>query len=144
MECQDAKLKVQALIDNELPADDISSVVDHIQSCYHCRDEYVGLLKLQRKMKGIGHPEPPKEWFEELRKKPGRRLSSFLGQLFFIGSYVVLIAFAFYTLFTDSGEGLFIKLVVAGIVIGMLFLLGVTIADRVKESRTDKYKGVIK
>ena len=60
MECQDAKLKVQALIDNELPGDDISTVVDHIQSCYNCRDEYVALLKLQRKLKGIGHIKPSK------------------------------------------------------------------------------------
>lgn len=144
MECQDAKLKVQALIDNELPGEDISTVVDHIQSCYRCRDEYVALLKLQRKLRGVGHPEPPKEWFEELGKKRGRKFSSFFGQLFFIGSYIVLIAFALFSLFTDSGEGLFIKLVVGGIVVGVLFLLGVTIADRVKESRTDKYKGVMK
>jgi hypothetical protein len=144
MECKDAKLKVQALIDNELADEDISPVVDHIQSCYRCRDEYVELLKLQRKMKGLKVPEPPKEWFEELRNKPGRKFASFIGQIFFFGSYLVLAAYALYSLFTDSGEGVFIKLVVGGIVIGVLALLGVTIADRARESRTDKYKGVIK
>ena len=144
MECQDAKLKVQALIDNELPENDIDGVVDHIQSCYRCRDDYISLLKLQRKMKGLRHPEPPKEWFEGLKQKPGRKFSSFLGQVLFIGSYIILIAYALYTLFTDSGEGLFIKLVIGGIVLGVLFLLGVTIADRVRESKTDKYKEVIK
>lgn len=144
MECQDAKLKVQALADNELREEDIGDVMDHIQSCYRCRDDYVGLLKLQRKMKGLSHPEPPPEWFEGLQKKVGRRFSSFLGQVLFIGSYVVLLAYALYTLFTDTGEGLFIKLVVGGIVLGVLFVLGVTIADRARESKTDKYKGVMK
>lgn len=144
MNCEDAKLKVQALIDNELPDEEISPVVDHIQSCYACRDDYIALLKLQRKMKGLKVPEPSKEWFEELKTKTGRKVSSALGQIFFIGSYVVLIAYALFSLFTDSGEGLFIKLVVGGIVVGVLALLGVTISDRVRESRTDKYKGVIK
>ena len=144
MNCEDAKLKVQALIDNELQDEDISPVVDHIQSCYRCRDEYVALLKLQRKMKGLKVPEPPKEWFEELKSKRGRKFSSVFGQLFFIGSYVVLIAYALFSLFTDSTEGLFIKLVVGGIVVGIHALLGVTISDRVRESRTDKYKGVMK
>jgi predicted anti-sigma-YlaC factor YlaD len=144
MECQDAKLQVQALIDNELPENDIDRVVDHIQSCYRCRDDYISLLKLQRKMKGLQHPEPPKEWFEGLKRKPGRRFSSLLGQMLFFGSYVLLIAYALYTLFTDSGEGLLIKLLIGGIVLGVLVLLGVTVADRVRESKTDKYKEVIK
>lgn len=144
MECQDAKLKVQALVDSELPEEEIDRVMDHVQSCYKCRDEYISLLKLQRKMKDLQYPEPPKEWFEDLKKKTGRRITSLFGQLLFIGSYVVLFAYALYSIFADSGEGLFIKLVIGGIVLGMLSLLGVTIADRVRESKTDKYKEVMK
>ena len=144
MECTDAKLKVQALVDNELPENEIDQVVDHVQSCYNCRDDYVELLKLQRKMKGLNHPEPPKEWFENLSRKRGRRFSSGIGQILFIGSYVLLLAFALFSLFTDSDEGLFIKVIIGGIVLGILFILGVTIADRVRESKTDKYKGVVK
>ena len=144
MECKDAKLKAQALMDNELPEEEIDAVVDHMQSCYKCREEYISLLKLQRRMKGLQYPEPPKEWFEQLQKKRGRRFTSFLGLSLFIGSYLVLIGYALYSLFTDSGEGIFIKIVVGGIVLGVLFLLGMTISDRMRESKTDKYKEVMK
>ena len=144
MECDDAKLRVQALVDNELDEQEISDVIDHVQSCYRCRDDYVELLKLQRKMKGIRHPEPPPEWFDGLQKRVGRRLTSLLGQVLFIGSYIVLIAYAIFAAFSDKSEGLFIKMVIGAIVAGVLFLLGVTIADRVRESKTDKYKGVMK
>jgi predicted anti-sigma-YlaC factor YlaD len=144
MDCTDAKLKVQALVDNELSEIEIDQVMDHVQSCYRCRGEYTELLKLQKKMKGLAYPEPPKEWFETLGKKPARKASSLLGQILFIGSYVLLFGYALYSLFTDSGEGLFIKLVFGGIVLGILFLLGVTVADRVRESKTDRYKGVMK
>lgn len=144
MECQETTLKVQSLVDNELPEEEINEVVNHIQSCYRCRDEYVGLLKLQRQMKGLKTPEPPQEWFEQLKNKTGRKISAGLGQIAFIGSYIVLLAYAVFSLFTDSGEGLFIKLVVGGIVVGVLFLLGVAVTDRYRESKTDKYKGVMK
>ncbi len=144
MECKDAKLKAQALIDNELPEEEIDAVVDHMQSCYRCREEYISLLKLQRRMKGLQYPEPPKEWFEQLQKKRGRRFASFLGLALFIGSYLVLIGYALYSLFTDSGEAIFMKIAVGGIVLGVLFLLGMTISDRMRESKTDKYKEVMK
>ncbi|MBT3275281.1 MAG: zf-HC2 domain-containing protein [Spirochaetales bacterium] len=144
MDCTDAKLKVQALVDNELSEAEIDETMGHVQSCYRCRDDYIEMLKFQKKMRGLAFPEPPKEWFENLGKKPARKLSSFLGQILFIGSYIALFAYALYTLFTDSGEGLFIKIVFGGIVLGILFLLGVTVADRARESKTDRYKGVMK
>jgi len=144
MECKDAKLKVQALIDNELPEEEIDLVVDHMQSCYRCREDYVSLLKLQRKMKGLQYPEPSKQWFEELAKKRGRKLTSAFGLALFIGSYIVLLGYALFSLFTDSGEGLFIKIVIGSIVLGALALLGVAISDRLRESKTDKYKEVMK
>ena len=144
MNCEDAKLKVQALIDNELPDEDISPVVDHIQSCYRCRDEYIDYLKLQRKLKGLVGEEPGQEWFEKLQKRIGRRISSSAGQILFIGSYVALIGYAVYSIFADKDAGLFIKLAVGGILVGVLALLGVTISDRARESKDDKYKGVMK
>ena len=144
MECNEATLKVQALVDNELPESEISVVVDHVQSCYRCRDEYIQLLKLQRKMKGLKYPEPGEEWFETLQKKPVRKFTSNFGQIVFIGSYFLLFAYAIFELFTDSSEGIFIKLVVGGIILGVVVLLGVTIADRTRESKTDRYREVMK
>ena len=144
MECKDAKLKVQALVDSELDEQDISPVVSHIQSCYRCRDDYVELLRLQRRMKGIRDPEPPKEWFESLNRRVGRRFTSLAGQILFVGSYAALVGYAIYSAFVDSGSSLFIKLAIGAIVVGVLTLLGVTVSDRARESKTDRYKGVIK
>jgi hypothetical protein len=48
------------------------------------------------------------------------------------------------SLFIDKGEGLFIKVAFGGILLGVFVILGVTIVDRIKESKTDKYKGVMK
>ena len=52
-ECDEMKLKVQALADNELEEVQIPGVVGHIESCYRCREEYIQFLTLQKKMSGI-------------------------------------------------------------------------------------------
>ncbi len=144
MNCEEARLKIQALIDNELDEGEISQVLDHVQSCYRCRNEYIELLRLRKKMKNLAVPEPSSAWFESLQRKIGRKISSSAGQFLFIGSYLALAAYAVYSLLTDAGVALFIKIFVGGILAGTTLLLGVTIADRVRESRDDKYKGVMK
>ncbi len=142
MKCDEAKLKVQALVDNELSENEIAEVISHVQSCYRCRDDYVELLKLQRRMQGLLSHDP--EWFEKLNRKIGRRLASSVGQMLFIGSYVALIGYAFYSLFAGREISLFLKFAVGGILVGVFTLVGVTVADRVRESKDDRYKGVMK
>lgn len=143
-ECKEMKFKTQALIDNELSEEEIPAVISHIESCYSCRGDYISLLKLQRRMKGLSFPDPDKEWFENLSKKKSRKALSILGKFLFIGSYILLLSYSAYTFFIDNSSGVFARIAVGGIVLGVLILLAVTVGDRVKESRTDKYKGVIK
>ena len=91
MTCDEAKLQVQALADGELSESVISEVMDHVQSCYSCRADYVELLRLQKKMSGLVYEEPPKEWFEKLERRIGRKIGSGIGQILFFGSYLLLI-----------------------------------------------------
>ena len=143
MECEEVKLKTGALIDSEINEADVPDMISHLESCYRCRNEYIELLSLQKRMQNEPVPKPPKEWFEELPHRITRRNFGLVGRLFFFLSYLLLLAFAFYSFFT-SGEGLFVKLAVGGVVIGMGLLFGVTLLDRIKERKTDRYKGIMK
>lgn len=144
MTCDEARYKLQALSDNELEEKDIPDAVSHLESCYRCRDEYVELLKLQRKLKGIAWPEPSPEWFEDMQKRIPRRITSIGGNLLFFGSYLLLLGYTVFSLIFQHGSPLPVRIGVGGLVAGLLVLLGITIGDRVRESRTDKYKGVMK
>ena len=144
MKENDVHLKIQALIDNELPEEEIEPLVQELEGSYEYRKEYVELKRLQKRMAGARAPEPHAEWFEALSKKTFRSVTSVAGKVFFIGSYALLLVYALYQLFRDASEDLAIKLLVAGIVAGFLILLGVAIADRIRESKTDRYKGVMK
>lgn len=144
MTCDEATFKIQALTDGELPESEIDEVMDHVQSCYRCRNEYIDFLKLQRKMRGLSVPEPAPEWFEKLARKTGRRVGISVGQMLFVGSYLALIGYAVFSLISDGAVGPFIKLAVGAMLVGVLALLGITISDRIRESRDDPYKGVMK
>jgi hypothetical protein len=67
-----------------------------------------------------------------------------VGNVFFLGSYVALLGVGFAAMFRDSDVPLYVTILVAVGAVGFLALLGSAIADRVRESRTDKYKGVIR
>lgn len=142
--CEQAKLQIQALLDNEIEQQQIAPLISHLESCYACRNEYISFLKLQRKLAGIGMPEPPKEWFEKLPNKVLRRTSRIFGKVLFFGSYALLLGYAVYSLLSDRNTENIVKIGVAGIAVGFLVLLGITVADRVRESKDDRYKGVMK
>ena len=144
MNCDDAKLNCQLLIDDELNEEEIAPLMEHLETCYRCRDEYIGLLKLRKKLNGIKGPSPNEEWFEALQRSRGRRFFGRSGFILLVVSWLLLAGYALFSLFTDSGETLFVKIVVAAAVLSVIVLFITALTDRLKESKTDKYKGVMK
>lgn len=138
------KLRIQALADNELPENEIAGVLDSIQGSYEYRHEYAELLRLKRKLGGLVVEEPKQEWFEQVNKRVRRRALSALGTVAFVGSYAGL---AFYAVVTVIRRSSFPALVIAALAVGaggLLALLAMTISDRIRESRSDKYRSVEK
>jgi hypothetical protein len=144
MSCEDMTLKVQELADGEIAAEEIPQLLAHLAGCARCRDEYIRLLKLQTRFKSLPYREPEPEWFETFSRRLLRRAGNVTGKIFFFGSYLLLLGYALFSLFKDSGESLVLKLGVGGIVLGVLILLAVTVADRITESKHDRYKGVMR
>ena len=143
MNCEDARLKLQAIIDNELAENEIEKTMSHMESCYKCRNEYIGFLKLKKRVSGA-IPHQTDEWYDKAANRISRRLSTFTGNFLFLGSYLLLIVYLVLTLFQDKETGLVIKIGIIGIVFGFFVLLGITVVDRIREKKDDKYRGVIK
>lgn len=144
MNCDEVKKNCQLLIDNELNADEIEPLMEHLESCSSCRNEYTGLLKLRKKLNGIKGAGADEQWFDSLELRKGRRFFSGTGLFMLIVSWVLLAGFALFTLLTDPGEGLFVKIVVAAAFLSIIILFITALSDRIKERKTDKYKGVMR
>ena len=143
--CDEARIQCSALIDGELKDDKIiKTLLNHLESCYNCRNEYLQLVEINAKMNNIKIPEPEQEWWDSLPQKVIRRFSGGIGLLFFVGSYLLLLGYSIFTTLLKPDVSQIIKFSILGIVVGIIILISVSIADRIKEAKNDKYKGVIR
>lgn len=141
---EEIQLKIQALADNELPEGEIGLVLDAVQGSYEYREEYAELLRLKKRLSGVVAKDPGIDWVLAAERSISRKLFRGIGTVFFIGSYLALLGVAVVTLFQDSEVPIIVSILVGVGILGLIVLLGTAIVDRVRESRTDKYRGVIR
>ena len=138
------RFKIQALADNELPEEEIEPTLDLIQGSYEYRREYAELLRLKRHLNAQPIPPVTEEWIERAERRISRRISRGTGTVLFVGSYLVLLGYAIFTMFRDPEVPLIVAVLVSAVVLGAGVLLGSAIADRVRERKTDKYREIIR
>jgi hypothetical protein len=141
---EEIQLKLQALADNELAEDEIGPVLTAVQGSYEYREEYAELLRLKKRLSGVVGRGPGNDWVLAAERSITRKLFRGLGTVFFIGTYLALLGVAALTFFRDSDVPTYVSVLVGVGIAGLVVLLGTAIADRVRESRTDKYRGVIR
>lgn len=144
MNCEEARLKINALIDNELDKEDTLPLFQHLSTCETCRNEYLEQLELHKKLRNVHVPEPTDEWYKTFPKRILRNITGIGGRIFFVGSYVLLLVYVLYQLFISSDTDIILKIIMGGLSLGFIVLLTVSIIDRINESKDDKYKGVIR
>jgi hypothetical protein len=86
----------------------------------------------------------PQDWLARAEKKISRRISRGAGLFLFLGSYVALLGYALFTFFREPSVPLIVSILVGSLVLGVVVLLANAIADRVRESKTDKYREIIR
>lgn len=141
---EEIRMRIQALVDNELPEQEIEPVLDRIQGSYEYRREYADLLRLRRKLATGSAPPPPQEWIDRAERRISRRIARGTGVILFVGSYLGLLGYGLLTLFRTPDVPRPVSLLVAATAAGAVVLLGNAIADRVRERRTDKYREIVR
>jgi predicted anti-sigma-YlaC factor YlaD len=145
--CKELELQIQALSDGETETfsdEDLSNIFSHLSDCRECRSKYSSTMQLKIAIKAKVDNPLPKEWFEQLEKKRSNKIMRRLGYFLVFIPYIILIGVGLNKLFNDSGENIIIKFSIATIILGFLILFTITIAERIKEYKTDKYKEIMK
>lgn len=140
----DIRMKIQALADNELPESEIDSVLTAIAGSYEYRQEYTELLRLRRRLSPGPAPRVSDDWLAAAERRISRRIGRSTGTVLFVGSYLALLGYGIVSLFGDPEVPVAVAVLVAGGVLGLGVLLVSAIADRVRESKHDKYREVIR
>lgn len=139
----DLILKIQALADNELSEEEIPEVLKQIEGSYEHRDFYINLLQLKHKT--TPHlPQPPETVYRNIRNRTTRSASNILGITLFLGSYLLLFAYFLFSVIVHPEIVLLVRIVVGIGAFGGFILLIISLIDRMKEKRNDKYKDIIR
>ena len=144
MNCDEAAVKCQMLTDDELDENEIGEVIEHISTCRNCREEYTDLLKLKHKLTAVKNSAPDEDWFESLSKRRGRRFFNRFALILLALSYLLFFGYTVFNMMRTPSEDLISKIVVAGAVVSVIILFVSALIDRIRESRTDRYKEVMK
>jgi hypothetical protein len=140
----DMELKIQALVDNELPADEIAPTLESIRHDPSLQREYGELLRLKRHLGPGPSSRISDEWLQKAQRKITRKISRGVGTILLIASYVALAGYALYTIVADPETPVLVSILIGSGVLGFVLLLSNAIMDRVRERKNDKYRGVIR
>ncbi|MGL1891680.1 MAG: hypothetical protein OCD02_08635 [Spirochaetaceae bacterium] len=144
--CEEFELSVQALADSELVLIDTDKqmLFEHLSNCKSCRELYTSTVKLNQSIKMSGGSTPSDKWLDELNKKKSRTIWQRAGIILIIIPYILILTIGIQELFADNSESFLLKVCIGGISFGFIVLLVRTIIDRIKESKNDKYREVIR
>lgn len=140
--CMKYKKLLMGLIDDELTAEEISEVQQHLTRCADCRKEYEELKSTSAKIKKISFEEPQDKVLKSLWKNPFSRFVRISGLIMVIGGWVALLVYALIETFSQGDEPVFSKIAVAAVFIGFFVLLASVIRERMKTFKSDPYKEV--
>lgn len=113
----------------------------HIEDCDACRSLYEELRTLRTAARDTVFKEPEEEAWPELPATPSSRLSRSLGWVLVVSWLVVVSAFALWRFFSQTGDPLEI-FIVLGLPGGFVLLFLSVLIDRLRDLRTDRYRGV--
>lgn len=144
VQIEEIRVRIQALVDNELRESEIEPLLEEIQGSYAYRAEYAELLKLRRRLGAGVVPPVSSDWVARAQRRISRRLSQTIGATLLVGSYVALLGYALVTLFAEPDVPRPVAILVALGVAGVVALLANAIADRIRERKTDRYREIIR
>lgn len=113
----------------------------HLEDCASCRSLYEELKTLRDAARSTSFYEPDESEWPELPRTPLSRFSRTLGWLLGISWLVVVSGLALYRYLMSAGDPLEV-FIVLGLPGAFLLLFCSVLLDRLRELKTDRYRGV--
>lgn len=144
MTCDEIEKLLILYIDEEISKDERKAVETHISSCSHCNTMMNQYLKLKRTSSEISFTKPSDETMDGYWAQVSSRLSRGGGWIFLIIGSIILALYAIYRFTIDPSIHSFIKVTIAAIVIGIVLLFISVLIERIRDLKTDRYRGIEK
>ena len=144
MLCDQIEVSLSGFIDDELPQQQRQMIARHLEGCANCArlvEELRAVRKHTAKMR-IENPSGS-EW-RTVERHIFQSMSRGLGWIIVIVWSAVTAGYGLFQLAVSPSEPLFEKILVFGFFLGFGLLFLSVLSERVRDSKTDRYKGVQK
>jgi hypothetical protein len=135
---------INLFLDGELPPEESSEIRRLIDIDKEAKKYFEKSQKLKEVISDMTFKEPGDEVMNEYWGNISTRLSRGFGWTFFIIGALVNILYALYTFIISNSVNPFEKILIFMSLSGLLLLFISVAIQRYKDSKTDKYKGIIK
>jgi len=144
--CEEMTLHMMALLDDELDKDKMKDVIDHLETCKKCSDDYASIKKVKEITGKMTFKKLPEFYWDDYWNHIYNRLERGLSWIFVSLGAIIILCFTVWK-FLD----IFIAkqnihpLLKAGIFIffiGIIILIISVLREKIMVRRVDKYKEI--
>lgn len=128
-------------LDHALPQAEAQRIRVHIEDCAACQGLYEELVALREAARTTLFQEPEEAEWPELPKTRLSRFSRSLGWMVVVSWLIVISALALWRFFSQAGDPLEV-FIVLGLPGGFVLLFVSVLLDRLRELKSDRYRGV--
>ena len=144
MNCKEIEVYLSGYMDGELTQQERQPLEIHIRSCQRCQTVLAQLREAQEATLRLDLEEPEQEDWKLMEARVLERVSQGLGWSVLLVWLVVTTGYTLYQYASSPTEPLFEKILVFSLFLGFGLLFLSVLSQRVRERRTDRYRGVLK
>lgn len=144
MRCEEIEVDLSGYLDGELTQQHRQLVQIHVEDCSRCREVFRQLQEVKTSTQSLKLDRPNEEELCKMQTHVIERIGRRLGWLMVVVWSAVTALYAFYQYAKAPNEPLFEKILVFGLFLGLALLFFSVLSERLRESRSDRYKGVEK
>jgi len=144
MKCEEIEVYLSGYLDSELTQQDRQPVENHLRSCEECGRLFQQLKEAKKAAQGLNIEQLAEEDWEIMEAHILEKIGQGLGWSILLVWLVVTAAYCLYQYGTSPNEPLFEKILVFSLFLGFGLLFLSVLSRRIREYRTDRYKGVLK
>ncbi len=144
MKCERIEVHLSGYLDNELTQQQQQGVEVHLRDCGRCREVLDQLKAAQKAARQIVVDELEDREWGRLEESIFERLGRSLGWGLLLFWIMASAAYGLWQLAVSPSETLASKIILFTLILGLGLLFMSALSQRLRESRRDRYKGVLR